>query len=223
MGASFILDTRGLRDLSQDVITAHGVPKIMPASYYAGTALNDRLMLCVKHALYGLPTQELVDWLRRYIDGRPAIEIGAGTGALADAVGIPATDNFLQARPEIQAHYAALRQPTVAYGKNVKKLDALAATKEFRPQVVVASWFTHKFDPRNPAAQGNEFGVDEAQIIARCDAYVFIGNDAVHAGKPIWKLPHVKITPDWLYSRGRAGRNFIAVWRRDGLTPSLKL
>lgn len=203
-----------------------GAPQVLPASFYASTTLNERLILCVKQALYGLPTSELVDWLTRYIADRAAVEIGAGTGALTRAlraagVDIRGVDNFLQERPEVRQFYAAIQQPTIQYGRDVEKIDALAAVKALQPKVVIASWFTHKYDPQNHTAGGNEHGADEAEIIANCDAYVFIGNSGVHAQKPIWKLPHAKFEPEWLYSRARSGRDFIAVWRRDGMIEDL--
>jgi len=30
--------------------------------------------------------------------------------------------------------------------------------------------------------------MDEAAVIAACDEYIFIGNEHVHASKPIWAL-----------------------------------
>jgi hypothetical protein len=222
----FVLDTRSTRDLAPAVMEAEGGPRVLPASFYATTTLNERLMLCVKQALYGLPTEELVAWLARYIAGRSAIEIGAGTGALSRAlramgVNIRGVDNFLQDRPEVRQFYASIQQPTIRYGQDVEQFDALDVVKALQPKVVIASWFTHKYDPNNQAAGGNEHGVDEAEIVANCDAYVFIGNTGVHAQKPIWKLPHAKIEPEWLFSRGRTGRDFIAVWRRDGMVVDL--
>jgi hypothetical protein len=184
------------------------------------------LTLCVKEALYGLPTVELVSWLANYIGDRQAIEIGAGTGVLSRAlrargVDITAVDNFMQDWPEVRQFYASVLQPTIRYGRDVQNQDALVAVKTLRPKVVIASWFTHKYDPRNHEAGGNEHGVDESDIIANCDAYVFIGNTGVHAQKPIWRLPLAQIEPSWLFSRGRTGREFIAVWRRDGTVEAL--
>jgi hypothetical protein len=58
--------------------------------------------------------------------------------------------------------------------------------------------------------------VDEAAIIASCEEYISIGNERVHAAKPIWALPHEKLTPPWLYSRALNGSaDFIASWRRQ--------
>lgn len=174
------------------------------------------MLFGVRHGLYGFPTEELCSFLRVRIRGRQAIEIGSGHGVLAKALGIPATDNRQQEDAEVRAHYAAIRQPTVPYGEHVEKLDAAAAVEKYRPAVVVACWITHRFDPSRPDAGGSATGVDEVAIIASCDEYIFIGNERVHAHKPIWALPHEKLTPPWLYSRAINGsRDFIGIWRRE--------
>ena len=112
--------------------------------------------------------------------------------------------------------YRALGQPTVPYGDHVEKLDAAAALATYRPQVVIACWVTHRFEAHRPEAGGSVTGVDEAAIIAACEEYIVIGNERVHAGKPIWSLPHEKLTPPWLYSRAVNGSaDFVAIWRQD--------
>lgn len=93
--------------------------------------------------------------------------------------------------------------------------DAAAAIAKYKPQVVIASWVTHRFDPSAPERGGSNTGVDEAGVVAACDEYIFIGNQQVHAAKPIWALAHERITPDWLYSRAMNGTpEFIAVWSK---------
>lgn len=179
------------------------------------------MLFGVRNGVYGLPTAELCDFLRGRIGGRTAIEIGAGTGALARALGIVATDNRQQEGAAVRAHYQRLGQPTVPYGPNVEKLDAHRAVERHRPQVVIACWVTHRFDPKAPDAGGSETGVDEAAIIASCEEYIFIGNEHVHHYKPIWKLPHEKLTPSWLYSRAINGtRDFIGIWRGGQRSPN---
>jgi hypothetical protein len=210
---SVILDPNSVRDLAPDVLEADGRPRVMPASFYRQTTVNERALLGARYGLYGLPTQEQVAWLKSTINGRTAIEIGAGNGALADALGIPATDSRMQEDPAIAAHYAALGQTVVKYGDKVEKLDAAEALVKYRPQVVVASWVTHKYLEARHEAGGNMFGIFEESIIAACEAYIFIGNTKVHAGKSIWSLPHVKTEPDWVFSRAVNGSpDFIAVW-----------
>lgn len=208
-----ILDPRTVRDIAPAVLAAPGKPRILPASFYKETTPHERLAFCVRNGMYGLPTAELVAWVRERIGGRSAIEIGAGHGAFAEALGIPATDNWQQTDPEIAAYYASIRQPVVRYGENVEKLDAAAAVEKHKPQVVVASWVTHKYRPERHSAKGNPDGVDEEALIESCDTYIFIGNRSVHAGKSIWSLPHEIIEPDWLFSRAANGSpDFIAVW-----------
>lgn len=213
---SFTLNPTRVRDISDLVLDAQGHLRILTARELAATTPQERLLCDVRHGLYGFPTLELVDFLRTRIAGRSAIEIGAGHGVLAQALGIPATDNRQQEDAAIRAHYRALGQPTVPYGDHVEKLDAAAALTTYRPQVVIACWVTHRFEAHRPEAGGSATGVDEAAIIAACEEYIVIGNERVHAGKPIWSLPHEKLTPPWLYSRAVNGSaDFVAVWRRS--------
>lgn len=175
--------------------------------------MDERALFGLRHGIYGLPTEELVAWLKREINGRSAVEIGAGHGALAEALGIPATDNWLQADPAIAAHYESRGQPVVKYGEHVEKLDAAAAVAKHKPQVVIASWVTHKYSEARHEAGGNQFGVDEGALLDACETYILIGNAKVHAKTPLWHRPHRIIEPDWLYSRSFNGtKDFIAVW-----------
>ena len=211
-----ITDVSSIRDLAPDVLAAPGRPRIMPASYYRSTATEERGVFGQRHGIYGLPTAELIDWLKEAIGGRSAIEIGAGHGGLAAALCIPATDNRMQEHPAIRTHYALIRQPVVTYGNNVERLDAQEAVAEYRPQVVVASWVTHVYREDRDEAEGNMFGVDEDAILDAVDAYIFIGNTKVHAPKTIWSRPHKIFHPNWLFSRAVNGSpDFIAVWEKS--------
>lgn len=209
----------GLEDLAPLLLDAHGRLRVVAAAELEGSTPQARLRSGVTHGIYGFVTQELVDWLSTFIAGRSAVEIGAGHGQLAAALGIPATDNRQQEEPAVRAHYAALGQPTVRYGDNVEKLDAMAAIAQHRPEVVVASWVTHVFRAERPEAAGSVSGVDEEAVIRNCEAYVLIGNTHVHRHKSIWSLPHELFTPPWLYSRAVNGSpDFITVWKRSGLS-----
>jgi hypothetical protein len=212
-----IIDPRTVRDISPSVLAAQGKPRIMPARFYKETTAGERALFGLRHGIYGLPTEELIAWVRERIGGRSAIEIGAGHGGFAEALGIPATDNWQQADPAIAGHYAMVQQPVVTYGEHVEKLDAAAAVAKHKPQVVVATWVTHRYRPERHAAGGNQDGVNEEALIKSCETYIFIGNRSVHAGKSIWSLPHEIIEPDWVFSRAINGSpDFIAVWERNG-------
>ncbi|MEJ8859571.1 hypothetical protein WKW79_33770 [Variovorax robiniae] len=212
---AYITDATSVRDISGLLLDSRGRLQVVPARSLEGTTAQERLVFGVRHGLYSFPTEELCDFIRARIRGKIAIEIGAGHGALAAALAIPATDNRQQEDAAVKAHYRQIGQPTVPYGDHVEKLDAASAVRKYRPNVVVACWVTHRFDARRPDAEGGMLGVDEAKLIASCDEYIFIGSEQVHARKPIWALPHEKLTPSWLYSRAVNGsRDFIAIWRR---------
>ena len=155
------LDPSRIRDIGPEVLESDGTPRVLPAAAWRGFSVEERALLCMRHALYGLPTVELIAWLQAFIDGREALEIGSGCGVLARASGIRATDNWMQAAPEIQAIYAAQGQPTIRYGAHVERIDAVQAVREHRPEVVVACWVTHAWREDRAAAGGNMFGVDE--------------------------------------------------------------
>ena len=216
---AFAIDPTKVRDISSLLLDDRGRLRVSPTRTLAGTTAAERLLFGVLHGIYSFPTDELCDFLRTKIAGKVAIEIGAGHGILADALSIPATDNRQQEDPELKDYYRKLGQRTVPHGGNVEKLDAAAAIAKYRPDVVIACWVTHRFDPCRPDARGSLTGVDEAAILESCDEYIFIGNERVHAHKPIWEMPHEKLTPPWLYSRALNGsHDFIASWRRRALT-----
>ena len=211
----FVVDPRSIRDLSPDILAAPGRPRIMPADYYRQTTSQERAVFGQRHGIYSLPTVELINWVKGVIGSRSAIEIGAGHGGLAAALGIPATDNRMQEHPAIRAHFALIRQPVVTYGNNVERLAAQDAIAKYKPQVVVASWVTHVYREDRDEAEGNMFGVDEDAVLDAVDAYIFIGNTKVHAPKTIWSRPHKIIQPDWIFSRAINGSpDFVAVWEK---------
>jgi hypothetical protein len=209
-----MFDARGVRDLAPLALDEAGRLRLLPASFWASTTVAERAVFGNRHALYSFPTTELVAWLQDFIGPRSAMEIGAGNGVLAEALGIPAVDNRMQEWPHIAAVYAASGQPTIGYGPAVQQMDALVAVKKTRPSVVIACWVTHKYDPKRHQAGGNMYGVVEEQLLPHCQHYVLVGNEQVHRDKSLWDRPHEIHYPDWLYSRAHNGsRNFIAVWR----------
>jgi hypothetical protein len=211
-----LIDAAKTRDIAPDVLDENGRLRVMPASYWEATTACERGRFGVAHGLYHFPTVELVEYLRGVIGGRRAIEIGSGSGVLADALGIPATDNRMQEWPNIKRAYLLTQQPVVQYGPNVDALDALVAIKRFKPQVVIAAWVTHKFDAKAPELEGNMYGIDERKVVQAAE-YVFVGNEHVHRNKPIWALPHTKERPPGVFSRAINGSpDFVARWAKQG-------
>ena len=211
--AAHVMSTADQRDLRPEVLNDDGSLRIVPASYYRATSPTERALLGNRAGLYGLPTSELIAWLEGRIAGRSAIEIGAGDGLISAVLGIPGTDSKMQDDPKVTALYKQIGQTTVPYGAHVKKLDAKDAIAQYKPQVVIAQWVTHQYKKDRHEAGGNIYGVNEEAVLARCEEYIFIGNEEVHKGKSIWNLPHEIFYPNWLFSRAINGsRDFIAVW-----------
>ena len=186
-----------------DLLTPEGQLKLLPAQAYDAFSLDVLQVWCHLNARYGLPTLELVEWLRKRLAGRVAIEIGAGAGDLAYYLGIPATDNRMQEWPEIRFHYKLTGQPTIQYPDFVQSLDALDAVAKYQPDVVIASWVTEWIDPNlpPPEAGGNAWGVKEDQIVATGREYILIGNIKIHGHKKIMALPHQEFALPFLRSR----------------------
>jgi hypothetical protein len=182
---AFTLDPIRVRGLSDRLLDDRGRLRVVPARELATTLPEERLLFGVRHGLYGFSTLELVDFLRTRIAVRSAIEIGAGHGVLAQALGIPATDNRQQEDEYIQTYYRALGQPTVPYGDHVEKLEAAAALAKYRPQVVIACWVTHRLEAERSETDSGATVVDEAAIVAACEHYIVIGNERVLAHKLI--------------------------------------
>lgn len=214
---AYSLDPNRIRDISPLLLDDKKRLRVVPSAVFERTTPEERLLFGVRHGLYSFPTEELCAYLLERIQGRSAIEIGAGHGVLSGALSIRATDNRQQEQPELGQRYQEMGQPTVPYGANVERLDAVAAVKKYKPSVVISCWVTHRFDPDRPHAGGNPTGVDEAAIIDLCDEYISVGNEHVHAPKPIWALPHEKLNPPWIYSRAVNGsKDYVAIWRRSG-------
>lgn len=210
----YALDTSKIRDISGEVLGSDGRMQILPAAYWAGTTPEERMRFGVAHGYYLLPTVELVDALREKIAGRKAIEIGAGNGILAEALGIIATDSFQQEQPQYRQLYQRLDQPTVSYGANVEQADADRAIRRHVPEVVLACWVTHKYQPSRHDAGGNQDGVNEENVVQAAE-YIFVGNQGVHQSKKIWNREHTIEFPPYVYSRAMNGTpDFIATWKR---------
>lgn len=202
-----------IRDIAPDVLDDRGRLRVLPAAFWASTTPQERALFGHRHAIYSFPTTELVEYLRELINGRVAIEIGAGHGVLARALDIPATDNRMQAKARYRRIYEQQGQPTVKYGRNIIELDAAAAIRRFRPDVVIGCWVTHKYEPHRHADGGNEIGIDEPDLITKVEQYVVIGNDHVHRGKPIWDLPHTRTYPPFIFSRAANDTpDFLGIW-----------
>jgi hypothetical protein len=202
-----------VRDLRPLVFDAEGRMRVLPASFWQDTTVDERAVFGTRSGIYGFPTLELVERLRELIGARSAIEIGAGHGVLAEALGIVATDSFQQRDPKYRLVYELSQQAIVPYGASVVEMHASRAVRHYKPQAVVGCWVTHKYDPKQPERGGNEVGIDEPDILQHCESYIVVGNEEVHKHKVIWIRPHTIEYPPYLFSRATNGsRDFIAVF-----------
>lgn len=185
------------------LLDANGQLSLLAAQQYNAIPPDALRLWCHKHARYGLPTRELIVWLKDLIGSRTAIEIGSGAGDLAFHLGIPATDNRMQEWPTIQSLYQAAGQPVIQYPGFVQTLDALDAVAFHQPDVVIASWVTEWIDPNlpPPPGGGNAWGVKEDKLLATGCIYILIGNEKIHGQKTIMRQPHREHALPFLRSR----------------------
>lgn len=194
-------------------LSPKGQLQVMPAAFYEQFTQEEISAFAVRNGFYLLPTLELVNWLQEMLGGADVLEIGAGNGVLAAALGARATDNYMQTWPDIVSHYAMLRQATVQYGPNVENIDAHDAIEKYRPEVVLACWVTHRYQAEEHHRGGNMFGVDEGRVLSGCRTYLHVGNARTHAQKPLLTQAHRNYRPAGLVSRSMSpGDNVVWVW-----------
>lgn len=193
----------------------HRLRALLPAAEFLKIEPLHLKLWCHRHARYGLPTAELVDWLHHRIAGRSAIEIGAGNGDLGYLAGIHSTDSFVQ-QGEALPFYLASGQAPTAPGKDVEQLDALDAIATHRPQVVVAAWFTRKFEigkDQEGVAQASVYGAREEKIFERVQTYIHIGHITQHSRKTLLRKRHEEVRFPGLLSRHfEHDGNVIYIW-----------
>jgi len=196
-------------------LLANGKLRLLPAKDYDQFDSNELRLFCHHKARYGLPTEELVTFLRELIGRDKAIEIGAGSGDLGYHLRIPMTDSYCQDEPDVRAYYKAIRQPTIEYGQDVEKIEALAAVEKYKPDVVVGCWVTQWIDPclPPPSGGGSIYGIKEDELIKKVKKYILVGSEAIHGGKFIMSYPHTKYFVPGV--RSRRSDNRIWVWERS--------
>jgi hypothetical protein len=189
----------------------------LPYAEIAGDTPDTLNMVMQALGLYTFPTTELTDWLRSQIDDDPelepheAIEICCGTGWIGRTLGIPITDSRLQEREDIRKAYLSQGAVPISYPMDVEPLDALSAIRKYEPEFVIASYCTHLYGTGS-LKSGNSFGVDTRWVRSHCRRFYHIGNDDIHGRDPIMKLPHQRLSFDWLVTRGDASKARIYIW-----------
>jgi hypothetical protein len=194
--------------------------KILDAAAYDQYPQEHIALWCHHKGIYGLPTSELVDWLKPHIAPGKTIEIGAGNGALGRALGIPITDSRCMDLLEVRIYYALNGQPVTPYPDDIIAMDAVEAVQNYQPQVVVGSWVTHKYNENKHWRGGNMYGIDEDAILNQpcVIKYIVIGNTNIHGNKPIHDRKDFKkliYSHPWIKSRSQSPeKNVIYYWER---------
>lgn len=189
--------------------------KILPYSFYKDIPHEAIRLYMHYEALYTLPTTELISFLKEEIGALKAIEICCGSGNIAKALNIPGTDIKLQQRPEIKLYYQATGQPLIWYPPSVEKLEAMQAIDKYKPDVVIGSYVTKKYD----GYDGSMYSPHEPDILKKVKKYIHIGSIETHKDKPLMKKESINryldkmIMPEWLIVRGKQG--FIGVWTNE--------
>lgn len=206
------LDINKLKDISSSLLLPNGRLKLLSEKEYDKFASNDLRYFCHTHARYGLPTVELIEYIKNIIAGRSAIEIGSGHGDLGYHLGIPMTDSKEQYDPSIHAYYEAVGQPIIQYPDAVEKLEALEAVNKYKPKVIVASWVT-TYSPFETTFASSPSGVKEDKLLSQVETYILVGNEDNHRDKPIMKLSHTTEKGSFIRSRAKFPENDrIYVW-----------
>lgn len=211
MAVSIIADSEAYE--MPELLGPNGALQLLPSMAYDQIDPIALRIWCHRNYRYGLPTTELIQWLKNLIAGRSAIEIGAGAGDLCYHLGIPGTDSKVQEEPWMIDYYKLCGQTPVRYPSWVRRIDALEAVRAFQPQVVVASWVS-QISAHDRDMNGFIRGVDEGALLDTGVTYVFIGNRNVHQAKRILSRKHEEHEPYFLKSRAALpDLNVVYVWR----------
>lgn len=214
MNDIYRIDDCDITYLNEKLLNDKKELRILSSKEYFKIPKEHLQLFAHQNGIYSFPTLELAEWLKVHFDLSRAIEIGAGNGALARHLDIPATDSRLQESEEIGTLYKLIGQPVINYGSNIVRYEATEAIQYFRPETVIAQWVTHRYKAEEHDRGGNMYGVDEKFLIDNVKNYVFIGNTFTHKHKPILKYKHKSYRMPWLFSRSRYPNfNIIHIWR----------
>lgn len=217
---AWVLPNIDVSYLDEIILDPQGLVQTVPYSVYKSLDKTHLQVWCNKNGVYTLPTTELIDWIKNRIGGRKAIEICAGTGGIARALEIIATDSYIQTMPEMVAYYKAIGTQPIDPPSDVYQFEANEAVDTLKPKVVVASYATQKFqegDQNEPKVGSSVYGVDEMAMLPKIETYIFVGNDHSHHDKRINKLPHETHRFPWIVTRTmKQEENFIKIWDNQG-------
>jgi len=207
-----IINTSNLKNIANELLLPNNKMKLLPAKDYAKYKWEELRAFCHEYARYGVPTLELVNYIKDIIGDRKAIEIGSGAGDLGYHLGIKMTDSKQQELPPVKLHYESMMQPVIKYPHDVEKIEALDAVYKYKPRVVVASWIT-PYSKHEVSYGSNPLGIKEDKILSLVETFIIVGNLDVHWDKPIRTYEHKTVHAPWIISRAKnPEKNCIFIW-----------
>jgi len=211
-----ILDNVPVSYLDEELIDENKNLKIKDASFYQNIPQEHLAVWCHHKGIYGLPTVQLIDWLKNEIVLDTTIEIGSGNGSIGRSLKIPMTDSCIM-ETEVSLYYQLMGQPITKYPKDIIRLDAIKAIKKYNPSTVIGCWVTQIYKrEEGPEQQASIFGIDEEFILKNVNKYILIGNKKAHGQKRILKINHKEFQFPWLFSRSvYPNDNIIYVWESN--------
>lgn len=158
-----ILSNEDISELEELTGATAGMIRPIPSAEVEKFSFSVLRLFLHKYGLYTMPTVELIEYLAGIIEGKKAIEIGAGMGIIGRSLGIPVTDNKMQQWPQIKAHYDRMQQPTIQYPLDIIEMDAIKAVKHYKPDIVIGSYITHKWKPGMNSVTSTEWITSSCQ------------------------------------------------------------
>lgn len=207
-----ILEKVDLTDMRKEVMNGRFI-KVLPADVWRKYDWTSVRQLMNETGTYVLPTQELIDYLLKDIDGYRTIEIGAGNGVVGRTLGIPITDSCLQRdNMAVRLYYTLCGQPIINYPKDIIKAEAMEAVRRFKPEAVIGCYVTHKW--RNDTQSGNDWGIDFERLLSSVKKFILVGNRVTHRDNPIMALPHIEERFEGLITRAGIDEptNCVFIW-----------
>lgn len=189
--------------------------KIVSAKEWNKFSWAEIRMLLHETATYVAPTLELCDYLDELIDDWRTIEICAGNGYIGRELGIPITDSCIQRDCfSVVMTYKLFNQPLIKYPRDIIKMEALEAVRQFQPHTVIGCYATHKYSPET--GDGSAYGVDFLKLLPMVQRLVLVDNLDKIATNPLMKFPHQEVKLEGLITRNEhAENNRIFIWEND--------
>lgn len=202
------VSTAGIRNVVMD----GRVMRVLPHAEWMKFSWAEIRTLLHETATYVVPTEEFIDYLDELIGEEKAIEICAGNGYIGSNLDIMMTDSYQQRDDKMTVMmYDLMRQPRIKYPGSVLKMEASQAVRRMKPHTVIGCYATHKW--RDDVQNGNDKGVDFADVFAHIHRLVLVGHKETHKYNPMMELPHKEIELPGLLTRAAdQSLNRIFIW-----------